>query len=69
MKIVTMPEEKRDCPHCKANCSLHYYRENSIIPMDMYYCNQCYGIALWNGKSVMKGVGEAYPSRERIRCG
>jgi len=64
MKINTMPQINRDCPHCGEKGTLNYYHE-AIGKTDEYYCEKCYKIVLWNGQRVTKISGEAYPNRDK----
>ncbi len=63
MKQVSMPDEFRNCPHCEEEDKLRYYHEANLN--DLYYCKDCFGIVLWDGKTVEKMEGEAYPHRKR----
>lgn len=66
-----MPIEKSNCPSCGFLETLRYYKEG--VCGDLYYCEResCHKIAIWNGRTVKKTNGEAYPNRERkcIACG
>jgi hypothetical protein len=66
MKKVSMPEEKRECPHCQA-LSLTYYHEGK--GNDLYYCSSCFGITSWDGNNIKAEEGESYPDRDLSRNG
>jgi len=64
MKNNCMPVDMRDCPHCEARDSLAYYKED-IKDIDLYYCQECFGITEWTNASIKIPInGEAYPDRE-----
>jgi len=60
-----LPNNKRKCPHCKVDDSLSYYHEVGQL-IDLYYCKQCFRVIEWNGKTIRKIDGEAYPNREKV---
>lgn len=68
MKKETMPVEKRMCPHCRSLDdagigTLAYYHEDR--KNDLYYCQKCYGLVIWDGENKKRIPGEAYPNREK----
>ena len=62
---LSRPKEKRDCPQKKCDGELRYYHEDNNG--DLYYCEKCYRIALWDGRSVYKSENEAYPNRDKTK--
>ncbi len=61
-----LPNDKRDCPFCGKKNSLSYYRQSGMSN-DLYYCEKCYEVVIWNGRSIRKAKTiQAYPNREKV---
>lgn len=59
-----MPVEKKVCPHCFKEGTLRYYKESNGKE-DLYYCEDDYKLAFWDGILVAIAGGEAYPNRDK----
>lgn len=62
MKYITLPDNLRDCSYkdCLQKDSVAYYHEG-----DLYYCQKCFGLYQWNGRTIKQVGGEAYPMRDK----
>lgn len=60
-----MPIKYRNCGHCKSKSTLNYYHEDDKTGCDLYYCNKCFKLTLWDAKKCELIDGEAYPNRDK----
>jgi len=53
------------CSHCGTKHGLRYYYEGASTNEDVYYCQGCYGLYVWNGETMLAITGEAYLDRDK----
>lgn len=66
--LIAYPEKDqclycKKCIHCKIRHGLRYYMESGKD--DLYFCEHTFKLLIWNGKTVRKTKGEAYPNRDK----
>jgi hypothetical protein len=65
MKQNCAPLDKRQCPDCEIDGMLNYYKEDEQTNCDLYFCKNCFGITIWDGKRHEPTGKEAYPNRDK----
>lgn len=65
MLRISAQLENRRCPHCQIDGMLQYYKEDKQTDCDLYFCKNCFGLTIWDGKRHEACDGEAYPNREK----
>ncbi len=58
-----MPLKMRTCPKCQERNGLSYYHEWNGD--DLYYCENCFKVVVWDGFEVKPTDQEAYPNRDK----
>ena len=62
-KILT--DDDNVCPHCNQRGTLKYYKEEDGSFLDLYWCENDYKLASWNGQLLLGADGEAFPNRDK----